>query len=245
MGNNSCSSILRGMVRKTNSFEKLKLLPSTIRVIAVFSCSVFAGGCVENLPINSKALQMSPLVIQTSTQSRPQGEITDRAANGIASPATTASVNAGGVNGDPTGLVGKKITPSTPPKGSDTRQRAYGNDYFDCGGAMVGAANSNISISILRKGMKTKCQVGKFPLAITRHSNNNTTHEFTDIIEVIVPKGYELSVANCRGAQLAISKLENKSVLTNHIKAWSIVDNKFSAITNTTNVKCENLSYGI
>lgn len=237
--------MLRGLVRKTNSFEKLKLIPSTIRVIGVLSCTVFAGGCVETLPVNLKAVQTSPSAIQISTQGKTQGEVTTRAANGIASPATTASGSAGGVNSDPTGLVGKKITPPTLPKGSDTRQIAYGNDYFDCGGAIFGAASSNMSISILRKGMKTKCAAGKFPLAITKGSNNNATHEFTDVIEVIVPKGYELSVANCRGAELAISKTENKSVLTNHIKAWSIVDNKFSAITNTTNVKCENLSYGI
>ena len=234
-----------GLVRKTNSFAKLKLIPSTIRVIGVLSCTVFAYGCVETLPVNLKAVQTSPSAIQTSTQGRTQGEVTTRAANGITSPATTTSGSAGGVNGDPTGLVGKKITPPILPKGTDTRQIAYGNDYFDCGGAMVGAANLNTSISILRKGVTTKCEAGKIPLAITRHSNNNATYEFTDILEVIVPKGYELSISNCRGAQLAISKLENKSVLTNHIKAWSIVDNKFFAITNTTNVKCENQSYGI
>lgn len=230
-----------------NSFQQLMLSPSTIRVIGVLSCAIFATGCVETLPINPKASQTTPPAAQTSTQVKTSGEVTTRAVTSVASPATNAPAGLGAVNSDPTGLVGKKITPPTLPKGSDTRQIAYGNDYFACGGGMVGFANSNMSITILRKGIKTKCQSGKFPLAITRSSNNNTTQEFTDVVEVVVPKGYELSIANCSGsgAQLAVSKLENKAVLTNHLKAWTIVDNKFAAITNTTNVKCENLSYGI
>lgn len=149
---------------------------------------------------------------------------------------------------DPTGLVGKTVTPPARPKDSDASLRTYGNDYYDCSGGMIGGAKSDISISILRKGVKTSCvpTPGKKPVALMRHSNSNKSYEFLDAMEVNVPKGFELLVGVCTGADLAVSKTERSAqYYTKHAQAWKVVDSKLVLVDNLKAVKCENEGYGL
>lgn len=164
-----------------------------------------------------------------------------------AAPAVQATPT-GAVTGDPTGLVGKTVTPPALPKNTDSNKTAYGNDYYACGGSMVGDAKSDISISILRKGIKDTCQTssGKKIVALTLHLNGNKSMEFLDAMELTVPKSHELVTSDCKGASMAVSKIERDSARwTKHMQAWDIVNNKFVPVANLKAVNCENIGYGM
>lgn len=148
------------------------------------------------------------------------------------------------VTGDPTGLVGKTVTPAN----SDSINKAFGNDYYLCGGAMVNGMGPNIGILTIRKGEKTSCQitVGKQTVALTRISNEAKSYEFLDVLEINVPKGYEFTASGCTGAKMAVSKNERDAThLTKHMQAWDVVNFKLVPITNLKAVKCENMGYGL
>lgn len=152
------------------------------------------------------------------------------------------------VTGDPTGLVGKTVTPLALPKDSNSNKTAYGNDYFDCGGSMLDGVGPQIGVTRLRKGAKITCQatMGKQIIALTRSSNQNKSHEFLDVMEINVPKGYEFATWGCTGAKMAVSKNDRYAThSTKLVQAWDVVNFKFVPVTNLKAVKCENPSYGL
>lgn len=164
-----------------------------------------------------------------------------------AAPAAQAAPT-GAVTGDPTGLVGKTVMLPALPKNSDSNLRTYGNDYYACGGSMVGDAKSDISISVLRKGIKDTCGTssGKKIVALTRHLNGNKSLEFLDAMEFTVPKTHDLVTSDCTGASMAVSKVERNSARwTSHLQAWDIVNFKFVPVANLKAVNCENIGYGL
>ena len=150
-----------------------------------------------------------------------------------------------GANSGSSWLINKIITPPAIPKNSDTSMITYGQDYYDCGGAMHDNGKSDLSITFLRKGRKTSCRTKNLVMALTRSSNNNKTHEFLDVIDIKIPKGYELSSSNCTNAVVAISKFEDVEFFKKHINAWIVQDNKFVSLANLKNVSCENMGYGV
>ena len=146
---------------------------------------------------------------------------------------------------DPTGLVGKTITPKALPKGTDVMLKTFGNDYYSCGGERVDGFGEGGGYSILRKGVRSSCTNGKIVVALTRITNNGATTEFLDTITVEWPKGYALATSACKGADVVLTKAEDKQVRTKHLSAWKVESGHFVALPNLTGIKCENESYGV
>ena len=150
-------------------------------------------------------------------------------------------------NIDPTGLVGKTITPPALPAGSDTSRISYGNDYYNCGGSMLPGEGHRLGISSIRKGIKTTCKngAGRKTLALTEGGGNGDAIKFWDVIEVTVPKGYLIADADCQGAKMVVTKYTETRMFTRHLQAWEVVNKKFVPVTNLKAVKCENPSFGV
>ncbi len=156
-------------------------------------------------------------------------------------PNLASAVSPAAANSDLTGLVGKAITPKALPKGANSNLTDYGNDYFSCGGAVIGDRTANLGLTILRKGIKTKCDnVGdsKLTLALERSSSDNKTIEFLDTVKIDVPKGYDLMLSACQGADVAISKMNGKEFYTEHKAAWRVVGTKLVPVADLKTVKC-------
>lgn len=222
-------------------------------ITAISISATFLSGCETNPSINNVAVKIAEAVFKTNSEINPITSSTVPAVSVATNQAKPTNIDTGPkvpaqqqtVNirkDDPTGLIGKVITPPTLPKNSDIQMMYYGNNYYSCGGAVY---EGNIHIEHMRKGIKTKCIGNTMILALTRSSNNNKTYEFLDAIEVLIPKGYELKYGNCKGGAIALSKFEDVKDLTKHLKAWKIENNSFMPITNLKTVSCENEGYGL
>ena len=215
--------------------------------------TVFLCACESNPANNSVAAQIveaakraTPVVTQGSASNAPPGSaaITQGQPTSLNKSLKTPGQQQGAISekNDPTGLIGKVITPNKLPKNPDVTMSSYGNNYYFCGGSVF---EGNTQITKLRKGIKTTCLGNTTTVALTKSSNNNLTDEFLDVMEVLIPKGYELKHGSCKGAAIALSKYEDVKVLTKHLKAWKLENNKFVPVANLKSVSCENEGYGI
>ena len=204
--------------------------------------SALLSGCETNPALTEQLAKMTQSV---KTGPAPASTPVANAVTTVPTAQNTTQNTANPIkSGGSTGLIGKTVTPKALPKNSDTRLTDYGNDYFDCGGSVLDGLGDNMLLTVMRKGLKTKCGGSKAVIAIMKSSNNNKTFEILDTVDVSVAKDYELSTSGCIGAQLAISKLEDVRMFTKHTHAWTIAGNKFVPVMNLKPIKCENRGFG-
>ncbi len=139
-------------------------------------------------------------------------------------------------------LVGKVFTPQPVPASGDATHSEFGDGYFECGGSV--REDGQTHFTLLRKGFKAKCYKGNGTIALTRPSNGNKQHEVLDALDVKY-RAKEVIHYDCTGAAVVISKEKDVEILTEHLAAWKIVNNKFVPITDLKPIRCSNQSYGV
>jgi len=161
----------------------------------------------------------------------------------IATISATSAFSETNASGGSAFFIGKTIKPSEVPKNTDISKASYGNDYYYCGGASI-KDQATLSITFLRKGVKTDCLSQKQTVSITEPSSDNKSHTFFDSMDIAVPKGYALMNDDCTGGQVVITKMDNKEFHTGTLRAWNIVDKKFVPVADLKSIKCMNQSFG-
>lgn len=220
-------------------------------------------GCIGTMPMAQTSGTQQQAVSSSTVVPGPASSSSPHAVNApsqlLRSPSSTAPSPAASPGGqkvsasatdttktDKTGLVGRILVPTPLPKNTDMRLQHVGNDYYQCGGALLGNGSSSLAVGILRKGLKSSCTAGNLVLTLERRvaSGNREGIEILDAVQVTLAKGQDVSLSDCEGATIAISKYEDKQFYTKHVKAWNVLNNRFAELTDTRKVRCANPGYG-
>lgn len=187
-------------------------------------------------PTNTAAkVQAQPVAVQPVQKPEPiaaSKEITRPVAAAQPTQKTTSS------KPDATGLIGKSIKPVKKFfKPFNTEMTWYNNYMVLQGSGIVSGLPNDAQIYVLTKnGPDSKT------LYVAYTKGPHTIKTFVDVIAVNQPKSYALITDySCIGAHIALFKESNSNSAGNFhspIKAWSVINEKITEISNISKVTC-------
>jgi hypothetical protein len=134
-----------------------------------------------------------------------------------------------------TGLLGKTLVAKKKYSKSWHGELEYFNNFakFYASGGQALPVNTKVLALVPDKRIK-----GKEFFAFVKEDRNSTY--FVDTLEIDVPKGFVVSFEECTFGSIGLFKESNTSSenFNKPLKAWSVVNGRFSLMTNTAKMEC-------